>query len=65
MKLSIITTVLNAENTIEDTILSVLDQAYRDIEYIVVDGESTDGTTKIVNSHRHRLAEFISEHDCG
>ena len=65
MKLSIITTVLNAENTIEDTILSVLGQTYTEIEYIVVDGKSIDGTTNIVNRHRHRISEFISEHDCG
>jgi len=65
MKLSIITTALNAENTIEDTILSVLGQTYPDIEYIVVDGESVDGTTEIVARYTGSISEFISEVDCG
>ena len=63
MRVSIITIVLNAEDTIEDTILSVLGQTYKDIEYIVVDGASIDGTIKIINKYRDRMAEYISEHD--
>ena len=65
MKLSIITTVLNSEDTIEDTILSVLGQTYNDIEYIIIDGKSADGTTDIVDGYRDRIAKFISENDCG
>lgn len=65
MKFSIITPVLNSEDTIEDTILSVLGQTYIDIEYIIVDGQSTDRTIEIVNSFRERISAFISEYDSG
>ena len=65
MKISIITTVLNSEDTIEDTILSVLGQSYTDIEYIIVDGKSTDQTIRIVNSFKERISAFISEDDRG
>ncbi|MCK4822282.1 glycosyltransferase, partial [bacterium] len=48
MKISIITVCFNSAKTIEDTIKSVLSQDYEDIEYIVVDGKSTDGTLDIL-----------------
>lgn len=65
MLVSIITVVLNAKDTIEDTIRSVLSQTYKDIEYIVVDGGSTDGTSDIINRYKDKIPKFISEKDEG
>ena len=48
MKVSVVTVCLNAVNEIERTMLSVLDQTYTNIEYIVIDGGSTDGTVDII-----------------
>ena len=48
MKISIVTVVRNSENEIEKTILSVLNQTYGDVEYIIIDGCSTDSTLNIV-----------------
>lgn len=64
-KLSVITIVYNNAKDIERTMLSVLDQTYANIEYILVDGASTDGTVNIINKYQHRLAKFISEKDNG
>ncbi|AYL94593.1 glycosyltransferase family 2 protein [Mucilaginibacter celer] len=64
-KVSIITVVYNAVNTIEDTIQSVIGQTYKDIEYIIVDGGSTDGTLAIIEKYREHIAQFISEPDRG
>ena len=63
MKISIITDVLNAADTIEDAIRSVLSQTYKDIEYIIVDGNSTDGTMAIANKYRDKINKCISEPD--
>ena len=65
MKVSIITVCFNIAETIEDTITSVLSQDYRDIEYIVVDGGSTDGTLDIINRYKNKIAKVISEPDNG
>ncbi len=65
MKVSIITVCLNSENTIEDTILSVEQQNYNNIEYIIIDGGSTDGTNDIINSHADSISRTISENDKG
>ncbi|UZE29969.1 glycosyltransferase family 2 protein [Pseudomonas asplenii] len=65
MKLSIITVCYNSAATIRDTIESVLAQDYGDIEYIVVDGGSTDGTQAIVESYGNRISTFVSERDKG
>lgn len=65
MKISIITVVYNAERFIKDCIESVLAQTYHDIEYIVVDGGSTDKTLEIIESYRHLIGQFISEEDGG
>jgi glycosyltransferase involved in cell wall biosynthesis len=65
MKVSIITVALNAADTIEATMNSVLDQDYKDVEYIVIDGGSTDGTLDIINSYRDKIAKVISEPDNG
>src|ERR1035437_3828099 len=65
MKASIITAAYNSSLTIEDTIKSVLDQDYPDIEYIIIDGGSTDGTMDIVNKYKDRIAKIVSEKDEG
>ena len=64
MKISIITVCFNAEDTISDTIQSVLSQDYEDVEYIIVDGKSTDRTLKIIQSKQKRI-KLISEKDQG
>jgi len=65
MKISIITSVFNAVDTVEETILSVANQNHSDVEHIVVDGASTDGTLDVVEKYRTRLAWFVSEPDRG
>jgi glycosyltransferase involved in cell wall biosynthesis len=65
MKVSIVTIALNAAETIEATINSVLSQDYKNIEYIVVDGGSTDGTLDIINRYKNKIAKVISEPDNG
>lgn len=65
MKISIITVVLNAADTIEDTLRSVAAQRYPAIEHIVVDGGSTDGTLEIIERHRDRIAALVIEPDRG
>ena len=56
---------LNNIATIEKAIKSVLNQNYQDIEYIIVDGNSTDGTQEIIESYRDRISQYISEPDKG
>lgn len=65
MKISIITVVRNNKNTIKDAIESVIGQTYNKIEYIVIDGSSTDGTLDIIQSYRDKINTFISEPDSG
>jgi len=65
MKVSIITVVYNNKNTIKDTIESVLNQIYKNIEYIIVDGASTDGTVEVIKSYGDKIDKFISEPDNG
>ena len=64
-KVSIITVVYNAVATIEQTILSVVKQDYSNIEYIIVDGGSTDGTLDIVKKYEKKIALWLSEPDHG
>ena len=64
MKISIITVCYNAEDTICDTIQSVLSQDYKDVEYIIVDGKSTDRTLEIIQSINNGI-KLISEKDQG
>lgn len=63
--ISIITVVYNAHTTIRKTIESVINQSYRNIEYIVIDGGSTDGTLDIINEYKHKISKFICEPDNG
>lgn len=65
MKISIITVSFNAAHSIADTLASVAAQTYSNIEHIVVDGASTDGTLDIIERHRANIAKIISEPDCG
>jgi len=64
-KISIITSVLNNEKGIEKTIKSVLNQKYKNLEYIVVDGGSTDKTLEIINKYRKHITKLISKKDNG
>lgn len=63
--LSVITIVYNNVNDIERTMLSVLNQTYGHIEYIIIDGRSTDGTLEIIKRYENRIARLISEKDEG
>ena len=64
-KLSIITIVYNNVRDIERTVLSVLNQTYPNIEYLVIDGASNDGTLELLKKYEGRLAKLISERDKG
>jgi glycosyltransferase involved in cell wall biosynthesis len=65
MKVSVITVAYNSEKTIRGTIESVLNQDYPDLEYIIIDGESKDGTPDIVRSYGSGITRFVSEKDSG
>ena len=65
VKISIITVALNSEKTIKDTLKSVISQSYKSIEYIVIDGGSTDGTRDIIKKYKSDIDIFISEPDTG
>lgn len=65
MKITIITVAFNAAETIADTLRSVANQTYPDIEHILIDGASRDGTMAVVKEHGKHLAKCISEPDRG
>ncbi|MEE1945117.1 glycosyltransferase family 2 protein [Pedobacter sp. KR3-3] len=65
MKVSIITVVYNGEKYIDDCLSSVMAQDYGNIEYIVIDGGSTDQTLTIIDRYRDRIAQLVSEKDKG
>ena len=64
-KLSVITIVYNNVKDIERTVLSVLNQSYPNLQYIIIDGASSDGTMEVVNRYRDRIQKVISEPDKG
>lgn len=65
MTVTIITVCFNSVETIEDTIGSVLSQDYKEIEYIIIDGGSTDGTLDVLKKYRDQVHKYISEADDG
>ena len=65
MRISIITVCYNRKATIEKTIKSVLEQKYSNIEYIIIDGNSSDGTKEIIEYYRDKISKYISEPDKG
>ncbi|MCK5559753.1 MAG: glycosyltransferase [Thermoplasmata archaeon] len=65
MKVSIITVCFNNDSTIKDTIDSVLNQSYKNIEYIIIDGDSADKTKDIITSYGNKIDQFVSESDRG
>jgi len=64
-RITIVTPCLNAARYLDETIESVLSQGYPDLEYVVVDGGSTDGTQDIIRRHQRHLARWVSEPDRG
>jgi len=62
---SIITVVFNSKNLLEKTIQSVINQDYRNVEYIIIDGGSKDGTVDIIKKYNDKIAYWISEPDNG
>lgn len=65
MKITIITVCYNRKATIDKAIKSVLEQNYQNIEYIIIDGNSNDGTKEIIESYGNRISKYISEPDKG
>ena len=63
--ISIITVVYNGAKTIEQTIQSVINQNYENIEYIIIDGCSTDGTLDVIKKYKDQITTWISEPDKG
>lgn len=65
MKISVITVCYNAGKDLEKTIKSVISQSYKDIEYIIIDGGSTDETKDILKKYSDKISKIISEPDKG
>ena len=63
--ITVVTVVRNGEKTLEQTILSVINQTYRNIEYIIIDGASTDGTLDIIKKYGDKVDYWVSEKDKG
>ena len=63
MKVTLITVTLNSEKYLEESILSVIGQDYKNIEHIIIDGKSTDGTLAIIEKYKDHIAQSVSEKD--
>lgn len=63
--ISIITVVYNCVNTLEETIISVINQDFDNFEYIIIDGGSTDGTIEVIKKYEERINLWVSEPDKG
>ena len=63
--ISIVTVVFNGEEFLEETIQSVINQTYDNVEYIIIDGGSTDGTVDIIKKYEDRIDYWVSEKDSG
>ena len=63
--ISIVTVTYNSVHNIEETILSVINQTYQNIEYIIIDGGSVDGTMNIVKKYKNSIDYIVSEKDNG
>lgn len=64
-KISVVTVSYNTRDCIEKTIQSVIEQTYPNVEYLIIDGGSTDGTQQIIEQYSDRIAYFVSEKDKG
>ena len=65
VKVSVITVTYNCKNSVEKTIESILNQDYSNLELVVVDGASVDGTQDVISRYKNRISKFVSEKDKG
>ena len=65
LKISIVTVTKNSENFLEECILSVFNQSYKNYEHIIIDGNSTDKTIDIIKKHKEKISYWITEKDNG
>ena len=65
MKISIVTVSYNAVSSIKNAILSVINQDYADVEHIIIDGASNDGTVELIESYSSKINIFVTEKDFG
>ena len=63
--ITVVTVVFNGEKFLEETIISVINQTYDNVEYIIIDGGSNDGTLDIIKKHEHAIDYWVSEPDFG